>query len=774
MEPEATHQEFAGSLEAESLEAESLEAESLEHVLNTDSPWGRLSAAMSVADASSLELLIPYPPHAARKISGFKVRDTARGARHVWVTDFAWEGTAWLQALEISCPVTPSTVRVLGYLSEPPEIRRQLALEAHARLQRRGVHARVNIRSSYKPALFWLLEEVLPILRQRGADRLLVRYPVVPNTAEVRFLQEFYPASSLLEREGIHLELLATSRTDAIYEASAFVGETEIWRDTCLAPQSARTQQDQIILSPTGWLEIRVGVDLLVQQRIQTDGERFWSWYEDTLLPQILALSPSAGPFFQSLTVTAKLSEPDLALSTQPERVSMLEALSEEVYFSTLEAFQRHANAPIGGRGLKVGKIVPLFTEYLGQDGRARVTLIQVGTGVLGVLNQDGTVRLAPLERVSAQIAQQVDGKLLVQVSGTPDALQRLERHHALERAGIIPEWESTGLTNSSLIGRSNLGESHLDASPERNSSLASSLPNGPLSAQDIWQETKRLAQLPGISSRVVGRSLEGRPIHAISRTVNPNAPSLLVSAGQHANEPTGPKAALILLEQWLSQGAINVVGMPLKNPDGLRLYRALRQVHPEHMHHPARYTALGVDVEAIPEFEGAALGGVLEQFCPRVHLNLHGYPAHEWTRPYTGYVPRGFELWAIPMGAMVIVVHDAPQKNVAHELAAIIATDLGADQKIRETTLEALRQRAPHVHKNPFELIGGLPFQFWERDAKTTAKRLPSYLEERGTITVITEMPDETVYGQRFELGARTQVLIGQSVARWLELETQ
>ncbi len=753
--------------------------QALEHVLNIGSPWGRLSAAMSVASSSSLELLIPYPPYAARKISDLKVRDTARGARHIWTADFAWEGTTWLQALEASCPATTSTVRVLGYLSEPPEIRRQLALEAQAALQRRDVRALVNIRSSYKPALFWLLEEVLPILRQNGADRLVMRYPVVPNTSEVRFLQEFYPASSLLEREGIQLELLAAPRADPVYEASAFIGKHEVWHDTCLAPQAERIQQDQIILSPTAWLEVQVNNDLLVQQRILTDGERFWSWYEDVVLPQILVLSPSAGPFFQSLTVTAKLSEPDLALSIQPERVSMLEALSEEVYFSTLEAFQRHANAPIGGRGLKVGKIVPLFTEHLGQAGFARVTLILLGTGELGVMNQDGTVQLAPFERISAQVTKQANKKLSVLVSGTPDALQRLERHHALESVGIIPKWESTGLTNSSLIAQSDLGKRHLDASSKDNSSLASSLPGGLLSAQDIWQETKRLAQLPGVSSRVVGRSLEGRPIHAISRLVNPNMPSLLVTAGQHANEPTGPKAALILLEEWLSEGSINVVGMPLKNPDGLRLYRALRQVHPEHMHHPARYTALGVDVQAIsefaiPEFEGAALNGVLKEFRPRVHLNLHGYPAHEWTRPYTGYAPRGFELWAIPMGAMVIVVHDKAQKNLARELATTIAADLGADTQIRETTLEALRQRAPHVHQDPFELIGGLPFQFWEREAKITTKRLPSTLEERGTITVITEMPDETVYGQRFELGVRTQVLIGQSVARWLELEVQ
>ena len=42
---------------------------------------------------------------------------------------------------------------------------------------------------------------------------------------------------------------------------------------------------------------------------------------------------------------------------------------------------------------------------------------------------------------------------------------------------------------------------------------------------------------------------------------------------------------------------------------------------------------------------EAAALSGA------RLHVNLHGYPAHEWTRPFTGYLPRGFESWSLPRG---------------------------------------------------------------------------------------------------------------------------
>jgi hypothetical protein len=430
----------------------------------------------------------------------------------------------------------------------------------------------------------------------------------------------------------------------------------------------------------------------------------------------------------------------------------MLEALSEEVYFSTLETYQQRANLPLGDRGLKVGQIIPIFTEALGQGGQARVTLTLLGDGQVGARDSDGTIHLAATDQ--HQIDTEEHGVL--NVAGTP---KRLEHYQTFEKSGVIPRWESVWQSKH-----------HVDQPVAQQ---PSSLPKGPLSAQDIWRETDRLSQLPGVSSSLIGYSVQGRPIVMLNQAFNPMLPTLLVTAGQHANEPTGPRAALELLEQcWNTRQQINVVGIPLKNPDGLRLYHALLQLHPEHMHHPARYTALGVDLEATNSHEGAALHMALSRYQPQIHLNLHGYPAHEWTRPYSGYAPQGFEHWAVPMGAMVIVVHDSSQKALAQDLAAMIAKDLAADEKIYQVTQKALRQRAPHVLKDPFELIEGMPFIFWERDARSVARPIPPNLVPRGLVTVITEMPDETIYGQRFDLGVRTQVLIGQSLARWVELE--
>lgn len=739
----------------------------LEASLDLENPWGRLIAALAVSGEDTRELLVSQPPRAARRPSGPMVKDSSRGERRVWNASFPWEGAVWLGALEQALPNRPGALEVIGYLSEPPEVRRMLAAQATARLRSRGHRARLAIRSSYKPAFFWALEELLPALRRVAADEVLLRVPVVPFASRGRFLQEAYPLSAILEREKIAFRTELIEREQPVYDAIGFRGGRELWRGTCLAPQAKRAIiADEMSLCPTGWLELRSGGATLSQTRLPTDGERFWDWYALEVLPQILASSPSDGLFFKRLTVRAHLSEPDLPLGVDTERASMLEALSEEVYFSTLEACQRHRNLPLGGRGLKTGQIVPLIEEHLGQPGRARVILDACGEGEIGARGTDGVLVRPDPARLEFQLEDARNGA--VSIAGSPDALERLGHRYALERDGLIPTLEAvwpTGLELHADRSRRRFAALPAQAPPE-----ARALPSGPMAARDIWLELQRIAQSSGASLHVPSYSHEGRPIPALTRFVDPGAPTMLVTSGQHANEPTGPKAALVLLEQWLEEGQLNLVGLPLKNPDGARLYRALTRIHAEHMHHPARYTALGTDVQAdLSRAEGRALEWAFSQHRPRVHLNLHGYPSHEWTRPYTGYGPRGFESWALPMGVMVILAHTPDRRSLAQALAEEIAAALNADPEIRDLTHRSLERRAHHTLENPFRLIEGMPFQFWEREPDPEASDLQRRHPEYGLLTVITEIPDETIYGRDFEIGVRAQVLIGQTIARWL-----
>ena len=164
------------------------------------------------------------------------------------------------------------------------------------------------------------------------------------------------------------------------------------------------------------------------------------------------------------------------------------------------------------------------------------------------------------------------------------------------------------------------------------------------------------LASLGG--ERFAARSWQGRDVPAAH--FPGSGPGLVVTAGQHADETSGVVGALRAARALAGRG-VRFATVPLENPDGYALHRRLCRVHPGHMHHAARYMALGDDLqarEAEPRFEAHARREALRRANAVLHVSLHGYPAGEWTRPFTGYVPRGFEAWSIPRGFFLIPSH--------------------------------------------------------------------------------------------------------------------
>lgn len=679
-----------------------------------DNPWYRLAQAAAEAEGGTVR--VARPPKVRRYPGGLTVHDASLGRRRTWKAEFAWEGRRWLEALAGLDIPQPAPVRVLGYLSESPELRRMLALQAEAQLRGRGVRARATVRSSYKTGLFWATEEVLPRLRRDGADGLRLAYPVAAEPPSWRFLQETFPLAGLLEAEGI--TFASEPRADGVmgYRAVAFRGATVLWQLECPLPLYRRATVDGSgVWATTGLLRLEVGGRAL-EERIPTDGELFWDWFYAQVLPQVLELAAGKdhGSFFRNLTVAAELSEPEVRLGVGQECASMPEALAEEVYFTTLEAFKHAKGVPAQGRGLPVGRIVPVMQALPGVDGRARVVLIENGA--------------------------EAPERLAVPSSGRGENLPT-----AFEADGWRPAWEG------------GLLEGEADSSPPP-------LPSRPLMPEEVWQAARHLARRLGLRLEVRAYSYDGRPVVALSKPFQPGRPGLLITAGQHANEPTGPKAALRLIERLAGEEGLNWAAFPLENPDGTRLHHALMQLAPHHMHHPARYTALGDDLQSRmdqprPRWESAGRHWALGAMRPLVHLNLHGYPSHEWVRPFTGYSPRGFEGWALPMGVLMVLNFTPQRRGEALELGEAIAAAMNRREALRRLTDDALRWREAHALEHPYRLIGGFPFLIWEREG--TAER---------PIEVITEMPDETVYGREFELLTEAQTLAGETVIDWLK----
>jgi len=268
-----------------------------------------------------------------------------------------------------------------------------------------------------------------------------------------------------------------------------------------------------------------------------------------------------------------------------------------------------------------------------------------------------------------------------------------------------------------------------------------------PLSPEQAWGALEALAQQSAGVERFGVQSVQGRPVPGLYR--RGSRPGVVISAGQHANECSGVVGALRGAAQLLQQDSqAHLALLPLENPDGAALHQALCQRQPEHMHHAARFTALGDDLEVreapAPLYEKAARLEAIARCEAGLHLSLHGYPAHEWTRPLSGYLPPGYASWAIPRGFFLIMRH-RPGRDPWPFLQALTA-GLAQDARLVEFNARQYRMWQAHWGELPMTVLNGVGCVVAE-DSRSSVP-----------FTLISEYPDETVYGPAFQLAQQTQ----------------
>ena len=263
-----------------------------------------------------------------------------------------------------------------------------------------------------------------------------------------------------------------------------------------------------------------------------------------------------------------------------------------------------------------------------------------------------------------------------------------------------------------------------------------------PLSLQRITQVQDALD-----GQRFDATSREGRTVQGVYRR-GPGA-AVLISGGQHANETSGVVGALRAAAVLQQRSDAHFAVIAPENPDGYALHQALCTTHPHHMHHAARYSALGDDVayrEGAPLFERAARDQAIALSGAQLHINLHGYPAHEWTRPLTGYIPRGFELWTIPKGFFLVLRHHPGWGNRARQLLNRVTARLAQVPGLLAFNARQIAWFRAHALADGFETLHGIPVQITESSREPTP------------IALITEFPDETIYGPAFRFAHDVQ----------------
>lgn len=273
----------------------------------------------------------------------------------------------------------------------------------------------------------------------------------------------------------------------------------------------------------------------------------------------------------------------------------------------------------------------------------------------------------------------------------------------------------------------------------------------------DTASEPVAAGQIAALLEKIGGEAFEARSRSGrvlAARYVAGSDAAVMISGGQHPNETTGIVGAIRAARTLVERQGAHFTISPLENPDGYALHQRLRADNPRHMHHAARYTALGDDLEyRTRENSGVHLNEKEIRFNAQdmsgasLHVNLHGYPSHEWTRPLSGYVPRNFAMWTLPKGFFLIIRHHADWERQAEALLDRVTRHLGAIPGLLDYNNRQIALYEIHAGETGFRIINGFPCL--------------SSIDDRHTVpmTLITEYPDETIYGDDFITGHTAQM---------------
>lgn len=551
-----------------------------------------------------------------------------------------------------------------------------------AGLRQFGMHA--DVRSAYKPLLHYFLEQA----PRSGMRAVVIEYPRHPHAVDSRFLSEAYPLADLAAQgspaqNALQWRAFAPSADVPCYRVTWADARGKADCEDVLAPNVVRPDAlGRDCLVPCGYLRV-------------TDPQSGRVLVDEVIETEIDRLFRATmdvlcahpwgreEPYFERLEIRADIPGAEIVGNDGRLIASTLEALHEDLYFSALEFFQYQSGRPPGDRGLQPGQIVPDVRQAM-PGGPATVRVIVHPTG-------SPVPALEPVTYIDVPRGAEDSG----------DGV-------AVRSAGEAPLADLTG----------------------------------PIDASRVRDEVAALA-----GTHFAFQSRQSRTLTGVVHTGT--LPPIVVTGGQHANEASGVVGALRGTEWLAAQPGAHFACVPLENPDGYALFAQYRAIHPQHMHHAARYTALGDDLEyreREPWYERAGRIHALAVTGAQLHLSLHGYPAHEWTRPLTGYLPRGFELWSVPKGYFLILRYRPGWEAVARQFLEELTLALAEVPGLIDFNARQLNTYETHAGERPFEVIHGIACIVSQNDRQTPG------------VVLVTEFPDETIAGADFVFAHEVQ----------------
>ncbi len=318
-----------------------------------------------------------------------------------------WEGKRLTDAVsKAALKITRGQeVKLVARVSEGPEQRRKLETQLKDMIVRSGAdpqRSAVEVLCAYKPGYSWLMDEIAPALAGKPVAAVKIEFAknVDPSGmramwSEARWVQELYPVDEMLARklnlplEKITLHQIESPAGGPTYRARAFdaAGKEILTREftvpTVSQPYSGVLPRYEQVQVDTGWVRMDAGGKALLDERIRTDIEEFWDHYQNQTLPRVWQfvmslvhgeLRAEFSPPFDTIKLDIHMSEPDYGLDLDKERISSLEALQEDTFYSTDNFLAMMGDLETGRPLGYIGRVIPVtHPSEEGKDGRVHI-----------------------------------------------------------------------------------------------------------------------------------------------------------------------------------------------------------------------------------------------------------------------------------------------------------------------------------------------------------------------------------------------------------------
>jgi hypothetical protein len=234
----------------------------------------------------------------------------------------------------------------------------------------------------------------------------------------------------------------------------------------------------------------------------------------------------------------------------------------------------------------------------------------------------------------------------------------------------------------------------------------------------------------------------------------------------------------------------VNVVVLPIANPDGAAFHYQLMTEHPHWKHHAARFNAAGKEFGQ-DTFNASTLFGeakfrrtIWSAWLPDAIVDNHGVPSHEWCQPYAGYnsPPRfvvSYHMVQAMLYGIISFVEGAQQPAAA--LREAVSAAVAQIPWLRERNAYWLNRYhtyghrwAPEIfplqtHNQMLFFYRGYP-AYHHNAQRTFAGRYPSITQ----FEWVTEVPDETAQGDYLAECATAQTTADMAMLRLLAESAQ